>query len=146
MAVEDDAVLAEPPQDGDRRRELVDHDDVKGLELAPRGPVGRRGEGRIEREEYEGQKGQGREVVEGRGEEERPREVKLAEHGADDGEPAEDRPGKDRVAEDVHFQGACSGGAADQPVLVILNRTVWPPYHRGSLQSCGLPCRPHGSS
>lgn len=92
MAVEDDAVLAEPAQERDGRAQLVDDDDVERLELASGRPVERRGEGGFEWEDEEREEREGREVVEEAGEEERRDEVQLAKHGAHDGEPAEERP------------------------------------------------------
>lgn len=110
VAVEDDAVLAEPAQERDGEAQLVDDDDVEGLGLATRGPVEGRGKGVVERDDEEGQEREGREVEEEAREEERRDEVQLSEHDAHDGEAAKDGPREEPVAQDVDLQRACAGG------------------------------------
>lgn len=58
VAVKDDAVQAVPPQGRDRRRELIDDDDVERFELPSQGPVARRGERRVERDQERRQTGE----------------------------------------------------------------------------------------
>ena len=110
MTVEDDAVPAEPPQEGNAGRELIDDDYVERRELAERGPRGAAGEGLVDGGVEEGEEGaedrDRSEDVEVGGEQKRDGEVELAENGADDGEAAEDGGREDGRAEDVDLESS----------------------------------------
>lgn len=58
-----------------------------------------------------------------RGEEERPREMHLPQHGTHDGQPtSQHRSWHDRIPQDMHGEGASRRGFGEAPLRVVVAR------------------------